>query len=132
MDADFKAQIANLKTFDDLLAGRILGYPEAQVYRLLLVASCNYYRRLMPFMFERLGDATELLLPEDLLTEHSIVHDFRTKLADVDCRDVEVVSSIGLLGRTLHLLTVFVGVAGSPESWVRVFPQARHTSKCQE
>lgn len=75
----------------ELLAGRIpVDHPEAQVYRLLLVAACNYYHRLMPFMFEKIGDATELLLPEDLLTEHSIVHDFRAELADDDCRDVEL------------------------------------------
>ena len=76
----------------DLLAGRIgVNHPEAHVYRFLLVGVCNYYHRLMPFMFEKIGDATELLLPEDLLTEHSIVHDFRTELVDDDCRDVEVI-----------------------------------------
>lgn len=75
----------------ELLAGRIpVGHPEAQVYRLLLVAACNYYHRLMPFMFEKIGDATELLLPEDLLTERSVVHDFRVELTDDDCRDVEL------------------------------------------
>ena len=92
LDIDFKAQIANLKTFDDLLASRIpVDHPEAHIYRLLLVAACNYYHRLMPFLFEKIGDATELLLPEDLLTEHSIVSDFREHLADEDCRDVEVI-----------------------------------------
>jgi Eco57I restriction-modification methylase len=91
LDADFKSQIANLKTFDDLLAGRIpVDHPEAQVFKLLLVAACNYYHRLMPFLFEKIGDATELLLPEDLLTEHSIVADFRENLTDEDCRNEEV------------------------------------------
>jgi SAM-dependent methyltransferase len=76
----------------ELLAGRIpVDHPEAHIFRFLLVAACNYYHRLMPFMFERIGDATELLLPEDLLTEHSIVHDFRTELADEDCHDVEII-----------------------------------------
>jgi len=91
LDADFKAQIANPKTFDDLLAGRIpVDHPEAQVFKLLLVAACNYYHRLMPFLFEKIGDATELLLPEDLLTEHSIVANFRENLMDEDCRNEEV------------------------------------------
>ena len=91
LDDDFKAQIANPKTFDDLLAGRLpVDHPEAQVFKLLLVTVCNYYNRLMPFLFEKIGDATELLLPDDLLTEHSIVAEFRENLADEDCRDVEI------------------------------------------
>lgn len=91
LDADFKSQIANPKTFDDILAGRIpVENVEAHIYRLLLVAACNYYHQLMPFMFERIGDATELLLPVDLLTQHSIVADFRENLTDEDCRNEEV------------------------------------------
>ena len=91
LDADFKSQIANSKTFDDILAGRIpVENVEAHIYRLLLVAACNYYHQLMPFMFERIGDATELLLPVDLLTQHSIVADFRENLTDEDCRNEEV------------------------------------------
>jgi len=92
LDEQLRAQIHNQTIFDDLLAGRIpTTQPEASIYRLLLVAACNYYHTLMPFMFEKIGDATELLLPEDLLTEHSIVHLFRTELADDDCHDVEVI-----------------------------------------
>ena len=75
----------------DLLSGRIpVPHPEAQVFKLLLVAACNYYHRLMPFLFEQIGDATELLVPEDLLTEHSIVADFRANLTDEDCQNEEV------------------------------------------
>jgi hypothetical protein len=91
LDADLRASIANPQTFDDLLAGRIpVGHPEAEVFKLLLVAACNYYHRLMPFLFEKIGDATELLLPDDLLTEHSIVADFRENLTDEDCQNEEV------------------------------------------
>ncbi len=92
VDPDLRACLGNAKAFDDLLAGRIpVPNREAAVYRVLLVAVCNYYQRLMPFMFEKIGDATELLLPEDLLTEHSILHAFRSELMDDDCHDVEVI-----------------------------------------
>jgi hypothetical protein len=75
----------------ELLAGRIpVDHPEAHIFKLLLIAACNFYHGLMPFMFEKIGDATELLLPEDLLTEHSIVADFRENLTDEDCRNEEV------------------------------------------
>ncbi len=91
LDTDLRASIANPATFDELLAGRIpVDHPEAQAFKLLLVAACNYYHRLMPFLFERIGDATELLLPDDLLTEHSIVADFRAGLTDEDCQNEEV------------------------------------------
>ena len=91
LDPSVRASLANAKTFDDLLAGRIpVDHPEAAVYRLLLVAACNYYHQLMPFLFEKIGDATELLLPEDLMTEHSIVADFRENLTDEDCQNEEV------------------------------------------
>ncbi len=36
--------------------------PQGEAYRLLLVAVCNYYHALMPFMFEKIADYTELLL----------------------------------------------------------------------
>jgi len=91
LDADLRASIANPDAFDDLLSGRIpVDHPEAQVFKLLLVAACNYYHKLMPFLFEKIGDATELLLPGDLLTEHSIVADFRENLTDQDCQNEEV------------------------------------------
>ena len=92
LDADLRAQLDTAETFDGVLSGAIpTASREGYAYRMLLVAACHYYHRLMPFLFEKLGDATELLLPEDLLTEQSIVNPFRTELADADCRDVEVI-----------------------------------------
>lgn len=91
LDESIKSQIPNLQSFQDILAGRIpVDHPEAEAFRILLVAVCNFYHRLMPFLFEEIGDTTELLLPDDLLTEHSIVADFRENLTDEDCRNEEV------------------------------------------
>jgi hypothetical protein len=92
LDSTFRQEMANAEAFEDILSGRIPSPdPQAEAYRLLLVAACNHYHAYMPFLFEEIGDATELLLPEDVLTEHSIVHAFRIGLADEDCRDVEVI-----------------------------------------
>ena len=92
LDSIFRQEMANAEAFEDILSGRIPSPdPQAEAYRLLLVAACNHYHAYMPFLFEEIGDATELLLPEDVLTEHSIVHAFRIGLADEDCRDVEVI-----------------------------------------
>jgi hypothetical protein len=92
LNADLRSQLDTAETFDGVLSGAIpTASREGSAYRMLLVAACHYYHRLMPFLFEKLGDATELLLPEDLLTEQSVVNPFRTELADADCRDVEVI-----------------------------------------
>lgn len=64
--------------------------PQPEVYRQLVLASCRFYHALLPNLFERLDDATELLLPDDLLTEQSVVAGFRSEITDEDCADVEV------------------------------------------
>lgn len=71
-------------TPDDLLL------PEAKLYKRLLVASCNYWGGSMPFLFERILDYTELLLPDDLLSEQSFVSDIRRAMTDEDCQNVEI------------------------------------------
>ncbi|HBJ35661.1 MAG TPA: BREX-1 system adenine-specific DNA-methyltransferase PglX [Planctomycetaceae bacterium] len=56
--------------------------PQGEAYRLLLVAACNHYHSLMPFMFEKIADFTELLLPDDLLSENSILTQTCTAITD--------------------------------------------------
>ena len=64
--------------------------PQGEVYRHLVLAACRFYNALLPDLFERLDDETELLLPDDLLTEHSIVQGFRSEITDEDCSEVEM------------------------------------------
>ena len=65
--------------------------PQGEVYRLLLVGACNYWHRAMPFLFERIGDYSELLMPDDLLSGNSILAYAREAMTPNACRDVEVV-----------------------------------------
>lgn len=65
--------------------------PQAEAYRKLLVAACNHYHSAMPYLFERIEDYTELLLPEDLLSENSILSAVRETLTQESCQDVEVI-----------------------------------------
>ena len=82
----------NVGRINDLLDGRIPSSDsQGEVYRDLVLAACRYYHDLMPFLFEALDDETELLLPDDLLTEHSVIHGFRTAIADEDCTEVEII-----------------------------------------
>lgn len=64
---------------------------QGEAYRLLLVAACNQWHGPMPFMFEKIADYTELLMPEDLLSPDSILSRLRAAMTDDDCRDVEII-----------------------------------------
>ena len=65
--------------------------PQGEVYRELVLATCRLYHELLPNLFEGLDDATELLLPDDLLTEGSIAGSFRSEISDDDCESVEII-----------------------------------------
>ena len=65
--------------------------PQGEAYRLLLVSYCNSFNALMPFMFERINDYTELLMPDDLLSTSSVLTK-TVEILDTDtCKDVEVI-----------------------------------------
>ena len=49
------------------------GSKDEELYRLLLKAQCNALHQAMPFLFERIGDETELLLPANLLHSDSLI-----------------------------------------------------------
>jgi hypothetical protein len=75
-----------------LLEGRTpSNNPQAEAYRLLLVHACNAWHGAMPFLFEKVGDHTELLMPEDLLSPTSILARLREAMADDACTDVEII-----------------------------------------
>lgn len=64
---------------------------QGEAYRLLVVGACNYWHRVMPFMFERIDDYTELLMPDDLLSGNSILAYTREAMTPDACQDVEVI-----------------------------------------
>lgn len=65
--------------------------PQGEVYKTLFIAACNYYNSLLPFMFEKIEDYTELLLPDDLLSENSVLMNVVKNLTKEDCEDVEII-----------------------------------------
>ena len=65
--------------------------PQAEAYRLLVVAVCNFWNTAMPFLFERIADYTELLMPDDLLSGISMVTMTREAMTPDVCQDVEVI-----------------------------------------
>jgi len=65
--------------------------PQAEAYRLLLVATCNYWHSNMPFLFQRIDDYTQLLMPDNLLSTSSILTTMREAMTAEVCEDVEVI-----------------------------------------
>ncbi|KAA6232803.1 BREX-1 system adenine-specific DNA-methyltransferase PglX [Chlorobium phaeovibrioides] len=65
--------------------------PQGEAYRLLVVAACNFWNKAMPFLFQRIDDYTELLMPDDLLSGNSILAYTREAMTPDACKDVEVI-----------------------------------------
>ncbi|MDA3873168.1 MAG: BREX-1 system adenine-specific DNA-methyltransferase PglX, partial [Kiritimatiellae bacterium] len=64
---------------------------QGEAYRLLVVAVCNAWHDAMPFLFEKIADYTELLMPSDLLSGSSILAYTRESMTPDACKDVEVI-----------------------------------------
>ena len=76
----------------ELLEGRVPSQdPQGEAYRLLLVATCNQWHGAMPFLFEKIADHTELLMPANLLSTDSILGRMRTVMTEDACKDVEII-----------------------------------------
>lgn len=65
--------------------------PQSEAYRLLVVAACNDFNKSMPYLFEKIADYTELLMPDDLLSGNSILAYTREAMTPDVCQDVEVI-----------------------------------------
>lgn len=89
------AVVSNKRTLDaitGLLDGtRPSADAQGEAYTLLLAEYCRYWNRSMPFMFEREGDYTELLIPANLLAADSILTRASAALTEEVCREVEVI-----------------------------------------
>jgi hypothetical protein len=76
----------------DLLAGRAPSHDgQGEAYRLLVVAACNAWHQAMPFLFQRIDDYTELLMPDDLLSGNAILAYTREAMTPDACKSVEVI-----------------------------------------
>lgn len=77
--------------YDLLDTGNTLDREKA--YRIILVKQCNELGKIIPQMFEKISDYTELLLPDNLLEEGSVI---RKMVEDIEESDwLEEVEIIG-------------------------------------
>ena len=77
-----KAEVIRLKT---------AGNQDEALYREILLAQCHELHRNMPFLFEALDDATELLLPDNLLRTDSPIARLVNDIEESDWKEVEVI-----------------------------------------
>ena len=70
---------------------KLAGNKEGELYRLLLTAQCNALHAAMPFLFERIDDETELLLPDNLLHSDSLIRKLVSEIDEQDWQEVEII-----------------------------------------
>lgn len=96
---NFKPQIiteAIHLDFDGLDMEKVYALKEAEkteeLYKYLLIVQCNALNAILPGMFQKIADYTELLLPDNLLREGSVIEQMISTIPEEDWRDeVEIV-----------------------------------------
>ena len=88
-----QAQHLNLPGLDPKMVVelKLEGDKDEVLYRRILIAQCNDLHKAMPFLFERIGDETELLLPENLLQSDSIVRTLVNSTAESEWDEIEII-----------------------------------------
>lgn len=63
-----------------------------ELFKYILIKQCNELGKIMPVVFENLEDYTELLLPDNLLQEGSVVRELVTSIDESDWKEqVEII-----------------------------------------
>ncbi len=82
----------NRQKIYDLLDNKIpSSNPQNEAFRELLISACNHLHTTFPFLFEKINDYTELLLPDDLTSDFSIIKGVRDGILIEDCKNVEII-----------------------------------------
>ena len=67
------------------------GTQDEVLYRLLLTAQCNALHHAMPFLFDRIGNETELLLPANLLHTDSLIRRLVKGIDESAWAEIEII-----------------------------------------
>ena len=70
---------------------KLAGNKDNDLYKLILVAQCNALSSAIPFLFERIDDETELLLPDNLLLTDSVIAKLVADIPEEDWQEVEII-----------------------------------------
>ena len=58
-----------------------------ELYKYLLIVQCNALNKILPGMFQKIADYTELLLPDNLLREGSVIQQMIEQIPEADWKD---------------------------------------------
>ena len=76
---------------DGLDMEKVYAYKEAndndELYKYLLITQCNALNSVLPGMFQKIADYTELLFPDNLLREGSVIQMMIELIPEEDWRD---------------------------------------------
>ena len=67
------------------------GNKDEELYRELLLAQCHALHQAMPFLFEAVDDATELLLPDNLTKTDSLIRELVSAIPEDDWANIEII-----------------------------------------
>nr|WP_294863887.1 BREX-1 system adenine-specific DNA-methyltransferase PglX [uncultured Pseudogulbenkiania sp.] len=67
------------------------GTKDEELYRELLLTQCHDLHQAMPFLFEAIDDATELLLPDNLTKTDSLIRELVSAIPEEDWKEVEII-----------------------------------------
>ena len=125
LDADVVTNSRTANAIIGLLDGtRRSTDAEGEAYALLLTEYCRYWHKPMPFMFEREGDYTELLVPANLLADGAILARAREVLTVDVCDDVEVIGWLYQFYVSERKAEVFAGFTKNKKAGAEEIPAA--------
>lgn len=67
------------------------GNKDEELYRELLLAQCYALNKVMPLLFEKVSDESELLLPDNLTKTDSLIRDLVSSIPEEDWSDVQII-----------------------------------------
>lgn len=76
---------------EKVIEWKLDGQRENDLYRMILIAQCNALNHAMPFLFGRVDDEAELLLPENLLNTDSLLRKLVKEVDESSWQEVEII-----------------------------------------
>lgn len=91
---EFKPQIIDEAIhleLDGLNIEKVYAYKEANdndnLYKYLIITQCNALNKILPGMFQNISDYTELLFPDNILRDGSVIHQMIELIPEEDWQD---------------------------------------------
>lgn len=90
---DHAADVADMLGLDktQIIEWQLAGDKQEALYRELLLGQCHHLHSVLPFLFEAIDDATELLLPDNLTKTDSILKALINDIPEEDWEQIEVI-----------------------------------------